>query len=39
MEWAGGAQRAIAAARVLSDQEGMEKAFAEVFRKLKDASI
>ncbi len=34
----GGAQRSIATARMLSDQEGMENAFARVFQRLKKSS-
>ena len=34
-----GSQRSIAAAQRLSDQKGMERAFAEIFAKLKEASV
>jgi len=40
-DWAhsGGAQRSVTAAQRLSDQRGMENAFARVFKRLKEATI
>lgn len=40
-EWSnsGGSDRSIAAARKLNDHEGMERAFEEIFNRLKEASV